>query len=156
MASRAPLPPGYPPTSGAVPQQDLVVQPESMGFSRELAEQAVLGTQGQSLQAALDWLLTLCQTPRPVEAAVATPRSTEEEELARAIEMSLSAEPATTAGPPPVMGQLSEEEQLELAISESLKDTSEKSLRKTAGPGWWAKKPVRSLDLCFLNAAPRL
>ena len=58
MASRAPLPPGYPPTSGAVPQQDLVVQLEGMGFSRELAEQAVLGTQGESLQAALDLVLT--------------------------------------------------------------------------------------------------
>ena len=45
---------------------EVVSQLEGMGFSRELAEQAVVSTESSqsspSLQAALDWLLQLCQT----------------------------------------------------------------------------------------------
>ena len=59
----APLPPGYPPGSTL----EVVSQLEGMGFSRDLAEQAVAGTEagtegGPSLQAAL--ALTLA-APHP-------------------------------------------------------------------------------------------
>ena len=65
----APLPPGYPPGSTL----EVVSQLEGMGFSRELAEQAVAGTEagtegGPSLQAALALILA---APRP-----ATPSDT--------------------------------------------------------------------------------
>jgi hypothetical protein len=66
----APLPPGSPPDS----EMEVVSQLKGMGFSRELAEQAVVSTvtsqSSPSLQAALDWLLQLCQTPRQEPAAI--------------------------------------------------------------------------------------
>ena len=151
----APLPPGYPPGSA----MEVVSQLEGMGFSRELAEQAVVSTvtsqSSPSLQAALDWLLQLCQTPRQEPAARAaeseealheqareqlSPRTTEEEELARAIQMSLTVQSPTAmpgynvppgtlpAGMPPavdVARQKTEEEELEEAIAASLADQRE-------------------------------
>ena len=60
------LPDGWPPVDT---QAGIALQLEGMGFSQELAEQAVLGTQGQGLQAALDWLLQFCQTPRAAQPA---------------------------------------------------------------------------------------
>ena len=150
------LPPGYPPGS----EMEVVSQLEGMGFSRELAEQAVVSTvtsqSSPSLQAALDWLLQLCQTPRQQPAAARaaeseealheqareqlSPRTTEEEELARAIQMSLTVQspaampgynvpPGTLpAGMPPavdVARQKTEEEELEEAIAASLADQRE-------------------------------
>ena len=53
MSTRRDPPAGWPPSVDT----SLVVQLEGMGFSRDLAEQAVLATEGESLQAGLDWLL---------------------------------------------------------------------------------------------------
>ena len=157
-----PLPPGYPPGS----TMEVISQLEGMGFSRELAEQAVASTEGSqsspSLQAALDWLLQLCQTPRQDPAAARapgseeelqeelrlgqpSPRSSEEEELSRAIQMSLTVQsPAAMPGhavppgtlPPgmlpldtAVARQPSEEEELEAAIAASLSDLRQDTAR---------------------------
>ena len=156
-----PLPPGYPPGSTL----EVILQLENMGFSRELAEQAVASTEGgqssPSLQAALDWLVQLCQTPRQEPAAARapgseeelqeelrlgqpSPRSSEEEELSRAIQMSLTVQspaalPGYTVPPgtvppgmPPLVAvarQPSEEEELAAAIAASLSDLRQDTAR---------------------------
>ena len=125
MAS--PLPPGYPPSA----ELEIVSQLEGMGFSRELSEQAIAGTEGGTLQSALDWLVHLCQTPRQ-EAPEPSPRSTEEEELSRAIQMSLTVQsPAAVPPgmPPAIARQPSEEEDLEAAIAASLSDLRQDTAR---------------------------
>ena len=121
-----------PPAPAAPSPTDLVRQLESMGVSNELAQQAVLGTEGRGLQAALDYLLQHCQTPRTSVSADAQPtaRTMEEEELSRAIEMSLTMESPTMTpgrghpsfGAPLVNKQPSEAEQVEAAIAASLAD----------------------------------
>ena len=115
----APIPPGYPP---APAEREIVSQLEGMGFSRDLAEQAIAGTEDGSLLAALDWLVHLCQTPRSsTEEAEPSPRSTEEEELSRAIQMSLTVQSPALV-PPAIARQPTEEEEVEAAIAASLSD----------------------------------
>jgi len=135
MASDPTLGLAMPPPPAAPSAADVVRQLEGMGFSNELAQQAALSTEGQGLQAALDYLLHHCQTPRTsiADDAQPTARTTEEEELSRAIEMSLTmASPTTTPGRghpsfgAPVVGrQPSEAEQVEAAIAASLQDQSQ-------------------------------